>query len=134
MRRLCKAGCRVAELVFPLAYLLFPALQAANLYEFHPVTLTAALLLWMLDFADEGRPSACVIAGVAALACKEEIGMVVALLALWGLRRNLPRRQRASPTPSSSSPRLGRVPGSPWCTWSRSRRRRPRRPGAPPEC
>jgi uncharacterized membrane protein len=33
-RRLC-AG--MPELAFPIAYLLFPALEAANFYEFHPV-------------------------------------------------------------------------------------------------
>src|SRR5579871_3496164 len=42
----------LAELAFPLAYLLFPALEAANLYEFHPVTIAAPLLLWAFYFAD----------------------------------------------------------------------------------
>jgi uncharacterized membrane protein len=85
-------GSRLAEVIFPLAYLLFPAMQAANLYEFHPVTLTAALLLWAIDFADEQRPLAFVVTAVAAMACKEEIGLVVALLALWSMRRGMPPR------------------------------------------
>jgi len=85
-------GSALAELGFPLAYLLFPALQAANLYEFHPVTLTAVLLLWALDFADQRRALLFILAALAAAACKEEIGFVVALLALWSLRRGMPRR------------------------------------------
>lgn len=85
-------GSRLAELAFPIAYLLYPALQAANLYEFHPVTLTAALLLWAIDLADEGRPLPFVLVAVAAIACKEEIGLDVALLALWSLCRGMPRR------------------------------------------
>jgi uncharacterized membrane protein len=85
-------GSRTAEIVFPLAYLLFPAMQAANLYEFHPVTLTAALLLWALDFADQARPLPFAVTAVAALACKEEIGLLVALMALWSLRRGMPAR------------------------------------------
>lgn len=82
-------GSWLAELVFPLAYLLFPALEAANLYEFHPVTLTAAFLLWAVDFGDQGRAVPFVLAGIAATFCKEEIGLVVALLALWSMRRGL---------------------------------------------
>ena len=85
-------GSRVAELAFPLAYLLFPALQAASLYEFHPVTLTAPLLLWALLFADQHRPWTFVVAALLAISCKEEIGLVVALLALWSVRRGIPYR------------------------------------------
>ena len=91
-RRLARrhlAPSRFAELAFPCAYLLFPALQAANLYEFHPVTLTAALLLWALDAADQPRPVPFVLFGVAALCCKEEIGLAVALMALWSIRRGM---------------------------------------------
>jgi uncharacterized membrane protein len=85
-------GSHLAELVFPLAYLLTPALQAANLYEFHPVTLTAALLLWAIDLADDRRILPFVAVAVLAIACKEEIGLDVALLALWSLRRGMPHR------------------------------------------
>ncbi len=71
----------LAEVVFPLAYLLFPALQAANLYEFHAVTLTAALLLWAIDFADAGSYLAFSAMALAVIACKEEMGVVIAALA-----------------------------------------------------
>ncbi|HVC80309.1 MAG TPA: DUF2079 domain-containing protein [Chloroflexota bacterium] len=83
---------RLAEVAFPAAYLLFPALQAANLYEFHPVTLAAPLLFWALDFADLGRPAPFALFGLAALGTKEEIGLVVALMALWSIRRGMPPR------------------------------------------
>ncbi len=84
------APSRLAQAVFPLAYFLYPALQAANLYEFHPVTLAAPLLLWALDFADQRRPLPFALFGVAALCTKEEIGLVVALMALWSARRGMP--------------------------------------------
>src|SRR5205823_10683865 len=48
-------GSRLAQVAFPLAYLLTPPLEAATLYEFHAVTLSAALLLWALYFADGAR-------------------------------------------------------------------------------
>lgn len=73
----------LAELVFPLAYLLAPALQAATLYEFHAVTLSAALLLWAFYFADGRRYGLFALFGLLALATKEEIGLVVAMMGLW---------------------------------------------------
>jgi uncharacterized membrane protein len=92
-RRLARrhlAPSRLAQTVFPLAYFLYPALQAANLYEFHPVTLAAPFLLWALDFADLRRPLPFAIFGLAALCTKEEIGLVVALMALWSIRHGMP--------------------------------------------
>ncbi len=86
------APSHLAEVALPLAYLLFPAMQAANLYEFHPVTLTAAILLWAFDFADRRLPAPFMVAGLAAVSCKEEIGLVVALMAVWSIRRGMPRR------------------------------------------
>jgi uncharacterized membrane protein len=45
-------------LVFVLVYLLFPALEGANLFEFHPVTLAAGILpfaYWYLRQGNFGR-------------------------------------------------------------------------------
>jgi len=39
-----RLGTNLATLAFPLAYLLFPALEAANMFDFHPTTLVAAFL------------------------------------------------------------------------------------------
>ena len=66
-----------------VAYLLSPTLQAATLYEFHAVTLVAPLLLWAIVFAEERRYAPFVLCSVAAICCKEEIGLVVAMLCLW---------------------------------------------------
>jgi len=74
------------------AYLLSPQLQAATLYEFHPVTLVAPLLLWAIVFAEERRYLPFALCAVAAICCKEEIGLVVALLCLWLWRRGGDRR------------------------------------------
>lgn len=73
----------LAQIVFPLAYLLAPPLEAATLYEFHPVTLSAALLLWALYFADGARYGLFALFGILAMATKEEIGLVVGMMGLW---------------------------------------------------
>ena len=73
----------LAEIAFPLAYLLDPALEAANLYEFHPVTFAAPLLLWAFAFADAEQYGRFACCAAAALGCKEELGLSVALIGLW---------------------------------------------------
>jgi uncharacterized membrane protein len=74
---------RLAALVFPLAYLLFPALQAANLYDFHAVTLTAALLAFAFWFAHRRQALGYWVAVVLALSCKEDVPLPVFVLGLW---------------------------------------------------
>ncbi|HKC73806.1 MAG TPA: DUF2079 domain-containing protein [Chloroflexota bacterium] len=76
-------GSRLAQIAFPLAYLLAPPLEAATLYEFHAVTLAAALLLWALYFADRARYGFFALCAILAAATKEEIGLVVAMMGLW---------------------------------------------------
>ncbi|HZS90330.1 MAG TPA: DUF2079 domain-containing protein [Chloroflexota bacterium] len=73
----------LAQLVFPIAYLLAPALQAATLYEFHAVTMSAALLLWAFYFADGRQYRLFALFAILAMATKEEIGLVVAMMGLW---------------------------------------------------
>jgi uncharacterized membrane protein len=74
---------RVAALIFPLAYLLFPALQAANLYDFHAVTLTAALLAFAFWFGHRRQALGYWVAVVLALSCKEDVPLPVFVLGLW---------------------------------------------------
>jgi len=83
----------LAQIAFPLAYLLAPPLEAANLYEFHAVTLSAAFLLWAFYFADGARYRPFALCAALAIATKEEIGLVVALMGLWIWWR---RRDRAA--------------------------------------
>ena len=66
-----------------VGYLLAPSVQAATLYEFHPVTLVAALLLWVIVFAEERRLIEFIVFSILAIACKEEIGLIVAALCAW---------------------------------------------------
>jgi len=79
----CHLRLPLAQVAFPLAYLLAPPLEAANLYEFHAVTLSAALLLWALYFADGARYRLFALFAVLAMGTKEEIGIAVAAMGLW---------------------------------------------------
>jgi hypothetical protein len=70
-------------LAFAAAYLLFPALQAATLDEFHPVTLAPTFLLYAFYFLEREKPVAFFVFLVLALGCKEEISLMVTLLGLY---------------------------------------------------
>jgi uncharacterized membrane protein len=68
---------------FVLIYLLSPPLQAANLSDFHTVALSPALLLAAFYFLETDRPWGFVGFALLAALCKEEIGLLVAMLGLW---------------------------------------------------
>ncbi len=72
-----------AGLGFALAYLLLPATGWLALNEFHPVALATPLLLFAFWYLDEGRLLGFAVCAVAAAACKEEIGLVVAGFGIW---------------------------------------------------
>ncbi|MBX5455887.1 MAG: DUF2079 domain-containing protein [Thermogemmatispora sp.] len=70
---------------FALLYLLHPLQNLALLNDFHAVTFTSALLLFVLYFMYTGQTVWTFIFAVLAMACKEEIPVLVALFGLWSL-------------------------------------------------
>ncbi len=74
---------RGAAVAFAAIYLLSPAIQAANLADFHIVSMTGALLLFAWYFLLRGQTWAFVLmAGLCTLA-KEEVGLIVGLMGLY---------------------------------------------------
>ncbi len=82
-------------LAFAGVYLLYIPLQYATLFDFHPVTLAAPLLLWAIWAAETERIWA--FAGFAALAAltQEQVGLAVCVLAVWAAVRH-PRIRRGA--------------------------------------
>lgn len=76
------------------AWLLYPPLQFAVLFDFHPVTLAAPLLLFAIWAAAEGRVPLLALFGLLAIATQEQVGLAVAGIALWMAWRH-PARRRA---------------------------------------
>jgi uncharacterized membrane protein len=76
-------GSPRAGLGFALAYLLYPATGWLTLNEFHPVALATPLLLFAFWYLDNDRLLPFALCAVAAAACKEEIGLVVAGFGVW---------------------------------------------------
>ena len=84
-------GSAHAGIGFALAYLLYPATGWLTLNEFHPVALATPLLLFAVWYLDEDRLLPFALFAIAASACKEEIGLVVAGFGIWyGLTHRRP--------------------------------------------
>jgi uncharacterized membrane protein len=73
-------------LAFAVTYLLNPTIQAANWLEFHPVTLAPTFLMSAFYFLVARTPRSniwFVVFAVLAASCKEEMGLLVAMLGIY---------------------------------------------------
>ncbi len=66
-------------------YLLHPGMWNALLFDFHPVTLGAAFLVFTLWMLVQRKHLAALIFAVLAMMCKEQIGLSVALLGVYAI-------------------------------------------------
>jgi uncharacterized membrane protein len=73
----------VAGLALAAVYLLFPALQAANLTEFHAAPLMVAPMLLALYYARQGRYGPMWVWALVVMAVKEEMPLLTFMLGVW---------------------------------------------------
>ncbi len=78
-----RLGERWVALVFPLAYLMFPALQAANMWEFHAVSMTSAFLLFAFYYLQRENDLGFFLFAILAMSCKEEVPLIILLMGLY---------------------------------------------------
>lgn len=71
------------SLVFPAAYLLFPALEAAVLYDFHAVALAPTFLLCAFYALRTGQAGHFALWAALAALCKEDMALCVAMLGVY---------------------------------------------------
>jgi uncharacterized membrane protein len=74
----------LAGLVFAAAFLLFPALEAANMFDFHGVTLAAAFLSFALYFAKREQGKALFLTFmVLTMSCREDMSLLAVTMGLY---------------------------------------------------
>lgn len=73
--------------VFAGTYLFHPALQGAILFDFHPLTMAASLLLWAFYFLEIEEFYGLAIASLLVLTCKENLALAMMLLGAYALVR-----------------------------------------------
>ena len=76
-------------------YLMAPGLMHATLFDFHPVTLAAPLLLFCIWAAEEARWVTLAVCATLAVLCQEQVGLLIAALAVWLWFRHSSRRRAA---------------------------------------
>lgn len=74
-------------LVFAASYLLYPALERANIFDFHAVTLATTFLLWMIYLWLEKKYIASFLFFLLSLVSKEQVGITTSFFALYLLWR-----------------------------------------------
>lgn len=72
-----------AAIVLAAIYLLFPALEAGNLAEFHADTFAPAPLLFAFNYAEERAWKRFALFALVAMAVKEDIPLLVMVMAGW---------------------------------------------------
>src|SRR5207237_3211494 len=75
----------LAAVGIAVLYLLYPALQQAEIFDFHAVTLTCALLLFTLYFMYTRRTVWLFVFAILSMACKEEMPAVIAMFGLCSI-------------------------------------------------
>jgi uncharacterized membrane protein len=76
-------GSDFAGLVFAAAYLLAPAVEGANLSDFHAVSLTASLLLFAFHFLQARRYRPFLIFVILAMSTREDVPLLVLMIGLY---------------------------------------------------
>lgn len=82
-RRYLKHGAMA--LAFAAIYLLFPALQAATIFDFHATTIAATFLAFSLWAMFEQKYRLLLVLAVLVMSCKEELSLHIVLLGLYVL-------------------------------------------------
>ena len=75
-------------LLFAFAYLLFPALQAANLTEFHAIPLAVPFILFAFWFAEREQWGRFAVACLLLMAVKEEAALLAFTLGLYAIAKS----------------------------------------------
>jgi uncharacterized membrane protein len=75
----------VLPVVFAFVYLLFPALQSANAFDFHAVSLAPTFFLFALYFLETERWGGYALLALLTMSCKEDMPLLVAMLGLYAL-------------------------------------------------
>jgi uncharacterized membrane protein len=88
-----------AGVIFAAMYLLFPALQAANLAEFHAVTFAPAPLLLAYNYGEERAWRRYALFSLIALAVKEDIALLVIAMGVFFAFKSKVRNQKSKMFP-----------------------------------
>jgi len=77
----------IVPLAFAMVYLCFPALQSANMFDFHPLALVPTLLLLAFYALEQERWRWYALWALLAMACQEDVALMVGMMGLYLILR-----------------------------------------------
>jgi uncharacterized membrane protein len=80
-----KLSSEPAALLISFAYLFYPALHGANLFDLHGLTFVTTFLLFTFYFLDQGKFKLTLIFGLLSLSCREDVAFVLFMLGLYSI-------------------------------------------------
>ena len=80
-----KLSSEPTALLISSAYLFYPALHGANLFDLHGLTFATTFLLFTFYFLDQGKTSLTIIFGLLSLSCREDVAFVLFTLGLYAV-------------------------------------------------
>lgn len=85
-----RLGRRLPGVVLGFMYALYPALQGANMYEFHSLTLLSPLILWVLYFLERGSLRAYFLMLIPTLLLREDVPLLLCFVGLYAILSRRP--------------------------------------------
>lgn len=82
----------LAGTLIALAYLFYPALHGANLFDLHGLTLATTFLLFAFYYLDQAKLAPMLISAVLSMACREDVALVIFSLGLFAWIKKGQRR------------------------------------------
>lgn len=89
-----KLGRRAPAVALAAMFALYPALQGANMYEFHSLSLLSTILLWLLYFLETGSLRRYYAVLFIALLCREDASLLLCFVGLYAIISGRPRFAR----------------------------------------
>jgi len=73
------------SLLIALAYLFYPAMHGANLFDLHGLTFATTFLLYAFHFLDRGSFAGAMIFALLSVTCREDVAIVVFMLGVYAV-------------------------------------------------
>lgn len=89
-----RLGRRPPAVALAAMYALYPALQGANMYEFHSLSLLSTLMLWMVLFLERGAIRAYFTLLPFTLLCREDASLILCFVGLYAILSGRPKFPR----------------------------------------
>lgn len=89
-----KLGRRLPAMAIAAMYAMYPALQGANMYEFHSLTLLGPLVLTLLYFLEIGAHRRYFVALIPVLLCREDASLLMCFVGAYAIYTRVPKMVR----------------------------------------